>query len=120
MGERFGHDAAARLLLQAVVADCGRCVERFGDVARLQLVHGTRIMPPDARVTVGLQLYANRRRVALCTECPSQLLHVVAHLMGDHVGLREISRCPEANPQVAEKREVNIRVSRPQRSRTGP
>lgn len=37
MRERFRHDAALRLLLEAIVANGGRGVERLLDVARVEL-----------------------------------------------------------------------------------
>src|SRR5690606_4882558 len=55
--KRFRHDVAARTLLQAVVADLARGVQAFFDVAGLQqLPLPIRVVRPDARETVGLQL----------------------------------------------------------------
>ncbi len=119
MGEGLGDDAALRLLLQAVVADRGRGGERLGGVARVELLHEAGMVSPDARVAVGLQLHfhgdlvvlglrgaATRRFEAL--EVAGELLHVVAHLVRDHVGLGEIARRAEAVLQLAIEGQVDV------------
>ena len=61
MGKGFRHHAPLRLLLQTIVADRGRGIERFGDVARVQLLHVAGMVAPHARVAIGLQCWlANR------------------------------------------------------------
>jgi anti-anti-sigma regulatory factor len=59
----IAHPARMSLPLQAVVADRRRSVERFGDVAGVQLLHGASVVSPHARVAVGLQLHAHRSLV---------------------------------------------------------
>ena len=78
-----------------------------------------RAMRPHAREAVGLQLRAHRQAVASapgsCARAAvdlggdaQELLHVVADLVRDHVGLREIARRVEALAQVAVEGEVDV------------
>src|SRR2546423_11204704 len=61
--ERLRNDVAARLALQAVVADCARGVQSFGDVALLEDVpHLVGVIRPDAGEAVRLQLRLDRDR----------------------------------------------------------
>src|SRR5574340_187540 len=46
--EGLGDDAPLRLLLEAVVSDRARRGERLVDVARVELVHGARVVAPHA------------------------------------------------------------------------
>src|SRR6188508_2180300 len=62
VGEGFGHDLTPALLLQAVVADRPGGPHGLLDVAFLEDVfHLVRVVRPDAREEVGLQLEAHRR-----------------------------------------------------------
>jgi len=114
------NDPALRLLLQAVVADGRRGVERLGDVARIELIHRAGVVSPHAGIAVGLQLHAHRNAVLLglrtrarrfhLLEGAGLLLHVVTDLVRDDVGLREVARSAEAPLQIAEEREVEVEL----------
>ena len=98
-----------RALLDAVVADRGRGVERLVDVARLEDVALARSSAPQtpakqsacsssrtesAFALVGpLLLRAPRSALGDAEE----VLHVVADLVRDHVGLREVAGRAEAS-----------------------
>jgi hypothetical protein len=41
---------------------------------------------------------------------PGKLLHVMAHFVGDHVGLGKIARGPETRLQIAEERKVEVEL----------
>ena len=56
MGPRFGIDLALRLLLNAIVADGRRGVQRLVDLAGLELTTLLRVVGPHAGEAVGLQL----------------------------------------------------------------
>src|SRR5256885_1363283 len=50
VGKRFRDDAALRLLLQSIVADRARRVQRLLQVVRIELLHRAGVMPPDTGV----------------------------------------------------------------------
>jgi hypothetical protein len=116
--------------LQAVVADRRRGVERLGDIARIELVHRAGVVSPHAGIAVGLELHAHRDAVLLglraprgrlhLLERPRQLLHVMADLVRDYVGLGKVPRRAEPSLQIAEEREVEVEPSRRRDSRTAP
>src|SRR5690242_2203425 len=104
VGEAVGHHHAARLALQAIVADRRGGLERGVDVAgfeeRLLLLLAVR---PYAGEAVGLQLDAHLHAVRLglrhgvllllhCGQDAQQVLHVMPVFVRDHVGLREFAR----------------------------
>ena len=60
MGPCLGIDPALRLLLDAVVADCGRGVERLVDLTGVELTALLRVVGPRAGEAVGLQLEGDR------------------------------------------------------------
>ena len=103
MGEGIRHDIALGLFLDAVVADGARRIERLLDVAGLDDVLALLgMIGPDAGEAIGLQLHAHLERIglALVHALPrrldligdaEQLLHVVADLMRDDIGLGEIA-----------------------------
>ena len=74
---------------------------------------------PDARVVVGLQLQphgqlivlfliqAAPRRVDLVAAA-HQVLHVVAHFVGDHVRLGKVTGSLEPVPQILVETQINI------------
>src|SRR4051812_14947283 len=136
VGERFRHDAALRLLLQAIVADGRGGVERLFQVARLQLLHRAGVVAPDPGIAIGLKLHANRDAVVFSLrgaslrvfqplEAAGELLHVVADFVRDHVRLREIARRMEAVLEIAVERKVDVQllvvraVERPHRRLAG-
>ena len=125
MGEGVGHDIAARLLLQPVVADRGGRLQCRLNVARLDRVPAlVGMMRPHPGIAVGLQfdphLDAVCRRLAAggalrrrrLRQNAEQVLHVVADLMRDHIGLGELASlagaAAEAHLHVAEERRVEI------------
>ena len=60
MGERIPHDIALRLLLDAIVADGARRIQRLIDIAGLEDILGLlRLIGPNAGKAVGLQLDAD-------------------------------------------------------------
>src|SRR5688572_23718219 len=105
VGPRLGVRPRAGLLLDPVVADRRRRVQRLFDVAGLEDVALGRRMPPDAGEAVGLELEADGEHVRLVGTLALHLadalrqaehvLYVVADLVGDDVGLREVARCAE-------------------------
>ena len=120
MRETVRHDAALCFSLQPVVTDRGGRDERFLEVARLQhLSLPVGRVAPHTREAIGLQFLAHRETVAACVIefCSGLLhlrghaeqgLHVMAHLVCDHIGLREITGGPEALLQIIEEGEIEI------------
>src|SRR5215213_2502182 len=116
--EGLGADAARRLGLDAVVADRARGGQALLEVALLEQPALVGRVRPHAGEAVGLELLADGERVALVRvpadgvvdliADPRQGLHVVAHLVREHVGLREVARRVEARGQLAEEAEVDV------------
>src|SRR5690606_20185862 len=76
-------------------------------------------MCPDASKAVGLQFNAGRHLVGFSLAHPltlavelrqdaDQVLDMMAHLVRDYIGLREIAGCPEFLRQFAEEAEIDI------------
>lgn len=81
MRERIRHDLARGLLLQAVVADGRRRVQRLLRVARFEdAPHPFRVMRPDAGEKVGLEIEPHRQAVGLRLAQPDAL---AVDLVGD-------------------------------------
>src|SRR5688572_2969052 len=116
---------ALRALLQHVVADCGGSLHRRLDVAGLHDLPALfGVVSPHAREAVGLQLdshlelvrFRPRARALLGLlhprQNPEQVLHVMADLVRDHIGLRELAglaaAAAEAPFEVAKERRVEI------------
>src|SRR5690349_2290172 len=57
--ERFGHHAPLRLLLQPIVADGARRVQRLLEVAGIELLHHAGVVSPHAGIAIRLQLHAH-------------------------------------------------------------
>src|SRR6185437_327633 len=119
VGEGLRVHAPGGLLLEAVVADRGGGVERLGDLAAAHFPGRVRRVAPDARVAVGLQLERDREAAArlrvLLLRAPhlplgaDQVLHAVAVLVRDDVGLREVAAARMETPlQLVEEAEVEI------------
>src|SRR5581483_4991373 len=116
----LGPHAALELLLEAVVADGGRGVERVGDVRvgrRREVASFCCVARPDAGVAVGLQLDAHAAAlrpgpmVLRLRQCPGDVLNVVAILVGQDVGLGERPAVrAELRAQVVVEAEVNVDV----------
>ena len=113
--------AAARLALDPVVADRRRRGQALLEVAALEQPLLLRRVPPDAGEAVGLQLEPHRElvralRVLLLLPVhvvhhAEQVLDVVAELVRDHVGLREVARPPGNGVWSSrKKREVDVDV----------
>ena len=107
MGEPLRVHTLTAGRLNPVVSD-RRGREPFLDVPRIQLVSLLRRIGPDPGIAVGLELHPNGEVVhhvgPLLLRPPhlslgaEQPLHVMAELVRDHVGLREIARGPESVP----------------------
>ena len=119
MSPALGVDPTLRGLLDAIVADGGRGIERFVDVARGQRREEPRfggVRRPDASEAVGHQFDPDRCAVGagstvLLGEDPEQILHVMAVLMSDHVRLREWAALrSEAGLEFLEESEINVEV----------
>ena len=119
--EALRHHVPLRLFLKPVVADGGRRAQPFFDVPFIEPVAAGGVIAPDAGVAVGLQFLANGERVALgfgragphlvhAARHPGQRLDVMADLVGDDVGLGEVSWRAEALIQLAEEREVDVEL----------
>src|SRR4051812_17174687 len=116
--ERLGVDLAAGLVLQAVVADRGRRGDRALDVTGLEQALPPGVVAPHAGEAVGLELGAHRDVVAAVATAEQlrplldaqQLLQVVPHLVGEHVGLREVTRRAEPLLELAVERQVDVGV----------
>ena len=118
MRERLRRDAPARRLLEPVVTDRRRGAKALVHVARIQQLPLRRRMAPHAGEAVGLQLQPHRERVAArrillhrALHLPADsehVLHVVPHLVGDHVGLREVAGCSESAGQLAVEAQVDV------------
>src|SRR3954463_6594687 len=123
--ELLRHDAAGAELLQAIVAGRGRGAQRFLHVARIEFdpaCRGSsrlrRLVAPHAGIAVGLQLEAHRHRVraarirtlrlAHLSFRAHQRLHVMADLVREHVGLREVARRAETAIQFIVETEIEI------------
>src|ERR1700730_15137382 len=111
VGERVRDHVAARLALQRVVADRRRGAHRRLDVALLDegrpaaiLLALVLVERPDAGKAVGLQLDPHLQLICLRTveaallllllhlrQYAEQVLHVMAYLVGNHIGLAELA-----------------------------
>src|SRR2546422_4660905 len=109
----LGHDTTLRLLLDAIVADGRRGVERLRDlrVRGLYEVSGVGgVLRPDPRKAVGLELETNGLRVRARLQQEVELvLDVVAVLVGHDISLRERPALrAEALGQILEEAQVEI------------
>ena len=121
MVEGVGHDIALGALLQRIVADLAGGVQRLLQVALFQKPFLGGEMPPDPGEAIGLELDADRHLVGLdlahllahlveLRQHADQVLHVMAHLVGKNIGLREIARGAEAVRQFVIEIEVDIKL----------
>src|SRR5690606_34141542 len=120
VGEALRHHIALRLLLQRVVADRAGGIERLFDVARFEhLTLRVGMMRPDTGETVGLQFDLHRDGVGLrlrqgllalvgIAEDADRVLHVMADLVCDDIGLREIAGGVVPPRQRIEEAEIEI------------
>src|SRR5579872_6057387 len=105
VGERVGHHAPSGLPLQGIVADRSRGLQRSVDVALLEEVRTLLLFAigPHAGETIGLQLDLDLQGVGFgltrglllhrvhFRDDAEQVLHVMAGLVRDDVGLRELA-----------------------------
>ena len=113
----LGVDLTLRPLLDAVVPDrTGRIDPRI-DVGLGQILDQPgldRMIRPDAGVAVGLQFCAHRASLGPApllgpAERAEKILHMVAVLVGNHVGLGERPALgPEARLQLSEEAEIDV------------
>src|SRR5215471_10599492 len=103
MGERIRDDITLGLSLQSVVANCRRRLHCSFDVAGFnKLPFRLRPVCPNTGKTIRLQLDPNLQAVGFSLAHPAlrllhlgkqseQILYVVADLVRDHIGLRELT-----------------------------
>ena len=119
MCKALGNHMALRLLLDHVVADLAGGVEAFLDVAGLQAVLELVIeVRPHAGKAIRLQLHPHLDLIGVARISLLHLLHLVgdaenglhvmANLVGDDVGLREVARRAEAALQLLIEGEVEV------------
>jgi hypothetical protein len=99
----FRLNRTARHFLEPVVSDGRRRSESFFKVARLnEIPFSLGVVAPDAGETIGLQFHSDRQGISfsfrgLALEArhlfcnAHQILHVMAYLMGDYIGLGEVA-----------------------------
>ena len=116
----FRLNRPARHFLEPVVSDGGSGFQAFFEIAWLDQVPLTLgMVAPDAGETIGLQFHSYRQgiplsfrgltleaRHLLCN--PHQVLHVMAHLMGDDIGLCEVAWRTKALGHLVEEGEVEV------------
>src|SRR5262245_26319156 len=129
MGEGVGYDIALALPLQPVITDGRGGLQSGLDVAGLDEVPSLlRVMRPYAGEAIGLQLDADLDAVGVgpvhallhpldLWKNPEQVLHMMPHLVGDHVGLRELAGFAaritgaKASLEVLEERRVQVNLA---------
>ena len=122
MGERLGLHVSACLLLQVVVANLLCTVDGLLDIACLErAVGGILIVAPYAGIVIGQQLQTYADLVGLhlvhlahllvcLVECAQEVLHVVTHLVGDDVGIGEVTVGSQLRLHLGEEREVDVQL----------
>lgn len=115
MSPTFWLHIAARHLLESIVADSRRCSKPFFKVTWFdQIPFAIGMMAPNASKTVGLQFHPNGKRVAFgfryvplepidFLRDAEKVLNVVADLVGDDIGLCEITGGAESLRHLLEK-----------------
>jgi len=116
--ERFGSHVASAHTLKPVVTDSRSRVDGRFDVSfvdQMPLLGSVRPNPGEA---IGLEFKPNRERVRLAGILflkpvdfrlnAEDLLHMVAELMGDHIGLSELAGRTEFRTELIEEGEVEI------------
>src|ERR1041385_1033016 len=128
VGEALRHHRALRLSLQRVVADRRGGLQRRVDVTRIEeALLRLGVVGPDAGEAVGLQLGAHLEPVRVGAvggallrllhlgQDAEQVLHMVADLVGDHVGLRELAglaaAAAKAPLELVEERGIEIHLA---------
>ena len=122
--EGLGHSAAISLLLQVVVTNLGCRIEGFLNVAILQRAkHSVVMISPHTCKEVGLQLKAYADFVGLLrvaailrhllvglAEDAKLVLHMVAHLVSDDVGVCKVAVGP--NLALHALKELKVKIDR--------
>src|SRR5208337_2061011 len=120
VGEGVWNHVALSLLLQGVIADGRRRAKPRFDVAFFKnMLFLLGMMGPDAGVIVGLELEHHGELLGIGLANPAlhlgnlfagseQVLNVVADLVGDHVGLGELSRRMEPFLQLFIEGQIDI------------
>lgn len=120
MVKRVGHLAAVGLALQIVVADFAGHVHGVGNVAVFNRAeHLVVLISPDSGIEIGLELEAHadfvgfflgqaRHLFVSLGKRAEQILHVVPHLVGYHIGIGEVASAADAAFHGLEKVEVDI------------
>ena len=118
--ERFRVHTAAGHLLDPVVADRGRRAQALLDVAGLEHVAPRGVMPQtpakqSAWSSRRTEISFARSRSPRCCGARAlvdagEVLDVVADLVREHVGLREVAGCAEARAQIAVEREIDVHL----------
>ena len=119
--ESIRHQASGGHFLEPVVADSRRGAQRFLriagfelDVSRLEAAAFRSRMAPKTGQAISLQFEGDRRavgadgRAARCLVEAEQMLDMMAELVGDHVGFREIAGRPEPLRQLVEETQVEV------------
>ena len=120
MGERVRLHGAGGFFLEIIVADHFGAVEGFPDVAVVQgTVAVVLVVAPDAGIEIGLEFQPDADFVGFAPAHPrhllmgfpqgsQQVLHMVAHLVGNHVGIGEIPARAQLAFHAGEEGEVDI------------
>ena len=122
MGKGFLHGIALRLFLQIVVADDRRAAYGFLQVSVFQRAEeGALVVAPHSGVEIGLQLdaHAHPVGVGLAHTChlavglvqgTQHVLHVVTYLVGNHIGVGEVTVGPQLLPHAGEEGKVYVQL----------
>jgi hypothetical protein len=117
--KRFRHHIPLCALLQAIIADLRGSVKRCCNIGLIDKSTFGGIMAPDAGKAVGLSFLSHRQGIAGHRirsgalglnpgTNPQQMLDVVSHFVGNHIGARKIARRPKAVAQLLEEAQVKI------------
>lgn len=106
MGKTVGNNPAHALLLQSVVTDGRRRIERFPQIAGFKNLFLLHAVSPYTGKAIGLQFLHNGKPVRLGALCAllelaylpgdtKLVLDMMAHLMGKDITQREVASAPE-------------------------
>ena len=120
VGEGILNDISLGFLLEIVIADLRGACQGLHEVAVLQgTVHPVVVVCPYSGIEVRLQLDAHTDPVGIHLGCPGhllmglaegseQVLDVVSYLVGDDIGIGEITVSPDLGPHGLEEIEIEI------------
>lgn len=106
MGKRFRRYVTPCGALQSVITHGGSGIQRRIDVCLVDHVPFLRGVSPNAGETIGLQFDPDRGPPGL--QYTQKFLHMVADLMGDHISLRELTRCAESPFELIKELEIQV------------